>query len=120
VVTAIGLKSIITRPLTGERLEKGAIVVLGAAYAGERHVAKVELSVDDGATWQAAEFIGPDEPFAWRQWQYVWHANQAGAYTIKSRAVDGKGRHQPQTARWNFLGYGNNGVDEHAVTVTVE
>ena len=120
VVTAIGLKSIITRPLTGERLEKGTIVVLGAAYAGEKHVVKVELSVDNGATWQAAEFIGPDEPFAWRQWQYVWHANQAGAYTIQSRAVDGQGRHQPQTARWNFFGYGNNGIDEHAVTVTVE
>jgi DMSO/TMAO reductase YedYZ molybdopterin-dependent catalytic subunit len=119
-VTAIGLKSIITRPLTGECLEKGSIVVLGAAYAGEGHVAQVELSVDDGATWQAAEFIGPDEPFAWRQWQYVWHANQAGEYTIKARARDGLGRQQPAAARWNFLGYGNNGIHEHAVTVTVE
>jgi hypothetical protein len=118
-VTAIGLKSIITRPLAGERLDKGAIVVLGAAYAGEGHVAQVEVSVDDGATWQAAEFIGPDEPFAWRQWQYVWHANQAGEYTIKSRATDSQGRQQPETARWNFLGYGNNGIDEHAVRVIV-
>jgi DMSO/TMAO reductase YedYZ molybdopterin-dependent catalytic subunit len=119
-VTAIALKSIITQPLTGERLEKGAIVVLGAAYAGEGHVATVEVSVDDGATWQAAEFIGPDEPFAWRQWQYVWPASQAGEHTIKARATDGQGRRQPETARWNFLGYGNNGVDEHAVRVTVE
>jgi DMSO/TMAO reductase YedYZ molybdopterin-dependent catalytic subunit len=119
-VTAIGLKSIITRPLTGERMAKGSIVVLGAAYAGEGHVAQVEVSVDDGATWQTAEFIGPDEPFAWRQWQCVWQADRAGEYTIKSRATDDKGRQQPQTAPWNFLGYGNNGIDEHAVTVTVE
>ncbi len=120
VVTAIGLKSIITRPLAGERLGRGAIVVLGAAYAGEGHVEQVEVSVDDGATWQAAEFIGPDEPFAWRQWQYVWHASQAGEHTIKARAMDGLGRQQPDAAHWNFLGYGNNGIDEHAVTVIVE
>ena len=120
VVTAIQLKSIITRPLSGERLKKGAVVVLGAAYAGEGHVAKIEVSVDDGATWQAAEFIGPDEPFAWRQWQYVWHAGQAGEHTIRSRALDNQGRQQPETARWNFLGYGNNGIAEHAVGVTVE
>jgi DMSO/TMAO reductase YedYZ molybdopterin-dependent catalytic subunit len=120
VVTAIRLKSIITRPLTGERMAKGSIVVLGAAYAGEGHVDQVEVSVDEGATWQAAEFIGPDEPFAWRQWQYAWHAGLSGEFTIKSQATDGQGRKQPQTARWNFLGYGNNGIDEHAVTVTVE
>ena len=120
VVTAIQLKSIVTQPLTGERLERGAIVVLGAAYAGEGHVEQVEVSVDDGATWQAAEFIGPDEPFSWRQWQYVWHASQAGEHTIKARAMDGMGRRQPDTARWNFLGYGNNGINEHAVRVVVE
>ena len=119
VVTAIQLKSIITRPLTGAHLEKGKIVVLGAAYAGEGHVAQVEVSTDDGATWQPAEFIGPDEPYAWRQWQYVWHAIQAGEYTIRSRVKDEQGRQQPETATWNVLGYGNNGISEHALTVIV-
>jgi DMSO/TMAO reductase YedYZ molybdopterin-dependent catalytic subunit len=119
VVTTIGLKSIITRPVARAHLARGAIVVLGAAYAGEERVAQVEVSVDEGQTWQVAEFIGPDEPFAWRQWQYVWHVGQAGEYTIKSRARDSRGRLQPETARWNFLGYGNNGIDEHAVRVIV-
>ncbi len=119
VVTAIGLKSIITQPLVNAHLPRGVIVVLGAAYAGEGHVAKVDVSVDDGHTWQAAEFIGPDEPFAWRQWQYVWQADSAGEFSIKSRAMDNQGRQQPDTAQWNFLGYGNNGIDEHAVSVIV-
>ena len=119
IVSDIQLKSIITRPLTADRLERGEVVVLGAAYAGEGHVAHVEVSVDDGATWQRAEFIGPDEPYAWRQWQYAWHVDQAGEYTIRSRATDDQGRQQPATAQWNFLGYGNNGVNEHAITVVV-
>ena len=119
IVSDIQLKSIITRPLTADRLERGEVVVLGAAYAGEGHVAHVEVSVDEGATWQQAEFIGPDEPYAWRQWQYAWQVDHPGEYTIRSRATDDQGKQQPATAQWNFLGYGNNGVDEHAVKVVV-
>jgi len=119
IVTAIQLKSIITRPMAGAHLERREIVVLGAAYAGEGHVDQVEVSIDDGASWHPAEFIGPDEPYAWRQWQYVWKADRAGEYTIKSRARDGQNRQQPETAEWNFLGYGNNGINEHAVRVVI-
>jgi DMSO/TMAO reductase YedYZ molybdopterin-dependent catalytic subunit len=120
VVTALKLKSIITRPLAGERLSPGRLAVRGAAYAGEGHVERVELSTDNGAGWRAAEFIGPDEPYAWRQWEYIWHVEKAGRYTIMARATDARGRQQPMTAQWNTLGYGNNGVREHAVAVTID
>ncbi len=40
--------------------------MLGAACAGEDHVAKVEVSLDGGTTWRPAEFIGPDERDDWR------------------------------------------------------
>ena len=36
-----------------------------------------------------------------------------------ARAVDDTGRPQPMQAEWNVLGYGNNGVREHAVTVSI-
>ena len=119
IVTGIKLKSIITQPLQGERRQPGRVVVLGAAYAGEDPVTKVEVSIDEGATWCAAQFLGPDEPFAWRQWQFVWEANEPGNYTILCRATDRRGQHQPKTAAWNMLGYGNNGIQEHAVSFTV-
>jgi len=51
---------------------------LGAAYAGEADVDRVEVSLDSGKTWGLATFIGPHEPFAWRQWQYVWEVTGAG------------------------------------------
>lgn len=119
VVTGIKLKSIITRPMDGEALPPGRVAVLGAAYAGETRVVRVEVSTDGGQTWQAAEFLGPDEPFAWRQWQYVWDASTPGSYRLMARAVDDQGRQQPAGAAWNALGYGNNGVAEHAVSVTI-
>jgi sulfite oxidase len=120
VVTRIALKSIITQPLPGERIHRGRVVVLGAAYAGDARVRQVEVSVDGGATWQPAAFMGPDEPYAWRQWQFVWKDAAPGPATLMSRAVDDQDRRQPQTAAWNVLGYSNNGVAEHAVTVTVD
>ncbi len=118
VVTAIGLKSIITQPENGERMVPGDIVVAGAAYAGEARVERVEVSVDGGGRWSTAEWIGPREPFAWRHWQWVWRA-EPGEYAILARAVDADGNRQPMSAEWNVLGYGNNGVREHSVRIVV-
>jgi len=119
VVTQLPLKSIITQPLPGETLNPGKIVILGAAYGGERVISKVDVSVDGGRTWSPAEFIGPHEPFAWRQWQYVWTAVKKGAHCLMARATDSRGNEQPVEARWNVLGYGNNGVQEHAIAVFI-
>jgi DMSO/TMAO reductase YedYZ molybdopterin-dependent catalytic subunit len=119
VVTGIKLKAVITQPLPGETMAAGRIVVLGAAYAGESDVELVEVSVDGGSVWKPAGFIGPHEPYAWRQWQYIWQAAEKGGHTLMARATDDRGRRQPMQAAWNVLGYGNNGVHEHAVAVTI-
>jgi DMSO/TMAO reductase YedYZ molybdopterin-dependent catalytic subunit len=118
-VTAMKLKSIITQPLSGETLPAGTVVILGAAYAGEAGLQSAEVSLDNGESWQPAEFIGPNEPYAWRQWQYQWSAGAKGDYLIMARAADSQGRIQPMQAEWNALGYGNNGVREHAVAVKI-
>jgi DMSO/TMAO reductase YedYZ molybdopterin-dependent catalytic subunit len=119
IVTGIKLKSIITQPLPGEQRPAGRVVVLGAAYAGEERVEKVEVSPDNGVTWHAAEFLGPDEPFAWRHWQFVWQATRTGSHTLLSRATDSRGRRQPESAEWNLLGYGNNGIKAHGITIDI-
>jgi DMSO/TMAO reductase YedYZ molybdopterin-dependent catalytic subunit len=119
VATGIKLKSFFTQPLPGERRPAGTIVFLGTAYAGEDRVAKVEVSTDAGASWQPAECIGPDAPYAWRQWQFVWEAATAGRHTVLCRATDSQGRQQPERAEWNVHGYGNNGVEEHGLTIDV-
>jgi hypothetical protein len=36
-----------------------------------------------------------------------------------ARATDAKGRMQPVNASWNVLGYGNTGVEEHAIVVHI-
>ena len=119
VVTKLQVKSIITQPAPAEKVPLGPVTVLGAAYAGEVDVERVEVSVDDGRTWKLATFIGLHEPFAWRQWQYVWEVKEKGEYIIMARAIDSDGGQQPMNAHWNVLGYGNNGIKEHSVTVHI-
>jgi DMSO/TMAO reductase YedYZ molybdopterin-dependent catalytic subunit len=119
VVTRLPLKSFITQPLPGETLNLEQIVILGTAYGGERRISKVDVSVDGGRTWSPAEFIGPDEPFSWRQWQYLWNPGKKGTYCLMARATDSQGNQQPMEAQWNVLGYGNNGVQEHAISVFI-
>jgi DMSO/TMAO reductase YedYZ molybdopterin-dependent catalytic subunit len=119
-VTAIPLKSIITSPENHAALSKGSVSIRGAAYAGEADIKRVEVSVDDGSTWHAAEFIGPHEPYAWQRWEYQWQVSAPGQYVILTRATDSSGKVQPTSAHWNVLGYGNNGIREHAVSVIIE
>jgi DMSO/TMAO reductase YedYZ molybdopterin-dependent catalytic subunit len=119
VIKGIKLKSIITQPQQGAILARGTIVILGAAYAGETDVERVEVSTDGGTTWRPADFIGPHEPHAWRQWQWVWEVREAGTYTLMACAIDRMNRRQPLYAEMNMLGYCNNGVNEHALRVTI-
>ena len=120
VVTDIDIKSIILEPAGDQTLAAGMVPIRGTAYAGEVGIAKVEVSVDNGSTWQPAELIGLDQAYAWRHWEYLWRVDAAGEYTVMARATDEDGRRQPENATWNVLGYGNNGVREHAVTVRID
>ena len=119
VVKGIHVKSIIVEPAKGQVLSAGIVPIRGAAYAGEAGIEKVEVSVDDGASWHPAELIGLEQPYAWRHWEYLWQVRAEGDYTILARATDTQGRRQPETAHWNALGYGNNGIQEHAIQVII-
>ncbi len=120
VVTTIPLKAIITSPENESSLPAGMVLIRGAAYGGEAEVTKVEVSVDDGNTWHQAEFIGPHERYAWRRWEYKWQASAPGKKTILVRATDNQQQVQPDTADWNVLGYCNNGIREHAVSIIIQ
>jgi len=119
VVKSLVVKAIIVEPANDDTLAADVVPIRGAAYAGEAGIETVEVSVDDGRTWQPAKLIGPDEAYAWRHWEYLWEARKAGKYTIMARATDIEGRRQPEAARWNVLGYGNNGIREHAIVVHI-
>lgn len=118
-VKSIPVNSFIVEPEKSQSLTAGMVQIRGVAYAGEAGIKKVDVSMDNGKTWTPARFIGPEHQYAWRHWEFAWEARD-GDHTILARATDTNGISQPETANWNLLGYGNNGVREHAVEVHVE
>ena len=51
--------------------------------------------------------------------EYLWEARKKGVFTLMARTFDADGRKQLLQAEINALGYGNNGVREHTVQVTI-
>jgi sulfane dehydrogenase subunit SoxC len=93
-------KSLITSPAAPERLSApGWRPVTGIAWTGRGRIAGVDVSIDGGATWVAAELVGPVLPFAHTRFQHMWEWNGKPA-TLMSRARDETGAVQPTLAEY--------------------
>jgi len=96
--------------LTGSRIDtprnrdevSGDLVVAGIAWAGTRTVSAVEVSVDDGQTWLAAQLEAAINQLSWRRWRLN-VTLPAGAWTIAARAIDGEGNVQDAEDRFPIL-----------------
>ncbi len=51
----------------------------------------VEISFDDGETWQRTNLFSNPLPLTWAFWKYVWINPAPGTYKIRVRAIDGEG-----------------------------
>ena len=75
----------------------GSIMVAGFAYAGDRGISKVEVSFDNGRTWEQATLKPPLSNLTWVLWAYEWippPLYRAGEYVVIARATDGTGQVQ--------------------------
>ena len=116
-VEGMPVKSLIAAPEDGQSLKVGPVTIQGMAWGGEAKVVKVELSMNEGRTWEPARFVGEDHPYAWRQWQFIWPAKVPGRFTIVCRATDARGNEQPAVSPWNPSGFLWNGWDRVTVMV---
>jgi sulfite oxidase len=79
-------------PRRGDTVPAGRTAIAGVAWAQQRGVAKVEISIDDGE-WVEAR-LGSDVSIdTWRQWAYDWDATP-GEHIVRVRATDGTGETQ--------------------------
>jgi sulfite oxidase len=107
-VTELPVKSSITT--YPERTKAGApAAVAGFAFSGAGEIAKVEISVDDGATWKAAALGQDHDRFAWRLWSHTFTPHAPGKVRLLARATDSRGGVQPREAVWNQNGYFHSG-----------
>lgn len=92
------VKSVVTFPNSERSFkDKGAYEISGLAWSGRGRVARVDVSVDGGATWQRATLQEPiiEKCFTRFKLPFVWDGQPL---EIQSRAVDDKGWVQPPRA----------------------
>ena len=103
--------------MTRDRIvDAGPVTLEGRAWSGWAPIAQVEVSVDGGETWKAADLDPLGERWAWRRWTFGWDA-EPGEYRLTVRAADAAGNVQPVDQPWNRQGMGNNMVQQIPVTV---
>ena len=98
------LNGVITSPAAGASVN-GPLDVTGYALPpGEEGVTirGVDVSVDGGQQWRAAELIGPSQPLCWQLWRLTL---DTAPQSLVVRATDSRGRSQPAATAWNKKGY---------------
>jgi hypothetical protein len=66
----------------------------GMALGGDRGISKVEVSDDDGETWNDARITQPGTKISWSLWSYNWTPEEEGETKLVVRATDGEGKQQ--------------------------
>jgi sulfite oxidase len=94
-----------TATLRGFALPSGAV---------GRTIQRVELTLDDGQTWQPAQIASPARPGSWVLWTAAVVLPNAES-KIAVRSTDDQGQTQPKTMAWNLKGYQYNAW--HSVTL---
>jgi DMSO/TMAO reductase YedYZ molybdopterin-dependent catalytic subunit len=79
-------------PRRGATVTAGRLPVAGVAWAPDRGIQGVEVSVD-GGSWSPARLSTPISKATWVQWLYDWDATP-GTLSIEVRAIDGTGEVQ--------------------------
>jgi DMSO/TMAO reductase YedYZ molybdopterin-dependent catalytic subunit len=117
IIESMPVKSIITSPETGQTASGRSLTVRGHAWAGDRSVSAMHVSIDFGATWIEAKMIDPPNPFSWQTWQAAIAFPDKGYYEVWARATDSAGVMQPFAINWNPRGYLNNSMHRIAVQI---
>ncbi|MGG1572492.1 sulfite oxidase [Fictibacillus sp. NRS-1165] len=116
-VTNINVNSTIQFPREMQLLHKGIYEIKGIAWTGKGSIEKVEISFDEGHTWEPCQLDAIPQKYAWVSWNYKWNAANDGEYAIRSKATDTYGNVQPFDPFWNKKGYGYNAHDRIKVKI---
>ena len=101
-------------------IPKQPVEIRGIAFSGPGGIARVEVSVNDGRTWEEAELIRGPTPYVWTIWRYRWEHPEEGEHVLRARVHQNDGYVQPRGRGRLLSGTFPDGTDEqHAVRVVV-
>lgn len=79
-------RSQITIPKMGTTGWANGILIAGVAIDRANPIQPIQISIDEGKTWQIAEQNHPASPHEWTLWRYLWRPTQPGRYSLIARA----------------------------------
>ena len=100
----------IATPALDTKVSAGAVDIAGYVLPTGRPnttAERIELSSDNGATWQAARMIGKASEYCWQLWKSRIRVT-TDSKAIILRAFDSSGGFMPQRVPWNAKGYLQN------------
>ena len=105
-------RAFITNIRSGDTVPVGAPAqARGIAFGGDCGVARVDLSIDSGKSWQPTQ-LGRDEgEYGFRQWQTQFTLPSRGEHTLMIRCTNTNGEAQPDFPVWNPAGYMRNSIE---------
>ena len=102
-------------PHARSSVSAGPLQVAGVAFAGDRGISRVELSLDGGRTWQDAQVKPRLSPEGWQLWTAQVQVDR-NVKSVQVRATDGAGRLQVREPAPPFP---NGSTGYHTVSIAV-
>jgi mono/diheme cytochrome c family protein len=103
-------QTIFTTPWPGAKVSPGKVLVRGKAFTGRGSIARVDISMDQGKSWQPAKLSSPKDR-AWQEFEMDVMTVEGRSYNLMARATDSSGYVQPLEQEWNPKGYLYNAAD---------
>jgi DMSO/TMAO reductase YedYZ molybdopterin-dependent catalytic subunit len=117
-ITEMVVNSLITHPTGGQRFQAGSgVEVRGVAWDAGYGIQSVDVSTDDGSSWQTAE-LGPYlGRYSFRSWRHAFVPRKPGRYAVVAKASNRQGATQTFELIFNPAGYHNNVVQRIEIEV---
>ena len=105
-------RSFVTNLAPGASMKAGSPTQLrGIAFGGDCGVARVDVSIDGGNSWQPAQ-LGTDEgKYSFRRWEARIAPAAPGKLKLMVRCTNSNGEEQPDMPNWNHAGFMRNVIE---------
>ena len=118
-VTRNAPRSFITNIRDGDKLSAGSPTsARGIAFGGDCGVARVDLSIDGGKSWQPTQLGADQGKYGFRPWQAQFTLPARGPHTLMVRCTNTNNEAQPDFRVWNPAGYMFNTIETTHVVAT--
>ena len=117
-ITDMVVNSLVTSIRDGQRFHAGQVIdVAGISWDGGKGIRRVDVTVDSGRTWQAAQLGKDFGRFSFRTFSHKFKATHKGPAVVMVKATNNRGDTQVENLIFNPAGYHHNVIPRIMIEV---